>query len=247
MDQPTQAGSVRKLSDAQTQAFDTVYMDSGLWRMLQARIDSDFPDGDFRFLDLGGGNGSFADSLLDRYPRSTGLLIDNSNNLLSANAPHPRKSLVCDTVENLGLHPEFGGVDIVFCNWFLHHMVTDSYRGSLKAIRSVLRSGKDLLSERGRLSIFDVMHDGILIDFLPSLLIYHLTSASWFAPIARRLGANSAGTGVCLLSQARWSRVIADAGLEVLSYTDDNSWKVKLHERLLLHMGHIRVGHFWAR
>ena len=76
---------MKKLSDTQIEAFDTEYVDEDRWTLIKGRIDADFPDGDFSFLDLGGGSGRFADRLLSNYPRAVGSVLDNSEVLLGRN------------------------------------------------------------------------------------------------------------------------------------------------------------------
>src|SRR5262245_34603189 len=85
---------VRVLDDRQVEAFDTDYMYEGRWKHLRACIERDFPSGKFTLLDVGGGNGAFADLVLATYPNARVVVIDLSDLLLSRNKPHPGKTLV---------------------------------------------------------------------------------------------------------------------------------------------------------
>ncbi|MCH7852469.1 MAG: hypothetical protein IIC41_06775 [Candidatus Marinimicrobia bacterium] len=78
---------MKTLDDTQLAAFDVEFVDNRFWPLVAARIDSDFPAGDFRFLDVGGGTGRFADLLLERYPRTSGTVLDSSERLLAGNRP----------------------------------------------------------------------------------------------------------------------------------------------------------------
>ena len=77
-----EAEAMKKLDDSQVESFDTDYVTGARWETVKARVDRDFPGGDFRFLDLGGGNGVFTDCLLEAYPKAQGTVLDNSELLL---------------------------------------------------------------------------------------------------------------------------------------------------------------------
>jgi hypothetical protein len=115
------AMEVRKLDDSQVEAFDTEYVGDALWSIIRRNIELDFGDGEFTFLDVGGGNGRFADRVLSEYPRSRGTVLDNSEVLLARNRPNERKGVLLESVENLDRIS--ARCDIVFLNWFLHRVV----------------------------------------------------------------------------------------------------------------------------
>ncbi len=234
---------VKKLEDSQLETFDIEYMYEKRWRVVKAAIDRDFPRGDFSFVDIGGGNGMFADRLLQAYPLAHGTLLDNSELLLAKNVEHPRKKLVCESAENLGrLGEKF---DVVFYNWVLHHLVGSTYRESLANVDQTLLVTRKALTDRARVSIFDNMYDGQIVDWLPSRLIFELTSSPVLRPLTARLGANTAGTGVCFQSRKQWAKTLSRAGFEIISYHDDDPITYSAFHRLFLHMGNVRAGHFW--
>ena len=86
--------NIRVLDDSQTEAFDVDYMYEARWLKLKALIDRDFPDGRFSLLDVGGGNGNFADLVLHNYPEATAVVVDLSDPLLAKNKPNPRKKVM---------------------------------------------------------------------------------------------------------------------------------------------------------
>jgi len=238
---------MKRLADAQVEAFDTVYVEGERWGTVKARIDRDFPKGDFRFLDIGGGNGTFSDSLLDAYPNASGTVLDNSEILLGRNKRNDRKTLISESVENLGrMRDKF---DLVCIHWLLHHLVEDSYRQTRRKQMETLAAVNSILTDRGRISLFENMCNGWLVDNLPGRAIYQITSARTIAAISRKLGANTAGVGVCFLSSREWHSTLAMAGLEILNYTepDDWVWPLPTTWRIFLHIRNMRVGHFWLR
>jgi SAM-dependent methyltransferase len=244
---PEKAESVRKLGDSQTTAFDTDYAEGGRWDAVKACIDQDFPSGEFSFLDVGGGNGRFADRLLAQYPSATGTVLDSSEALLSRNAGNARKVLMCESVENLSEISR--RVDLISVHWLLHHLVGESYVQTRRNQQRTLRSLRELLTPRGRISVFENMYQGWVIEDLPGTLIYYITSAKLIAALARRMGANTAGVGVCFLSKRQWLTTFRESGLEVVKYAEPDGWVWPLRPewQLFLHLREIRVGHVWLR
>src|SRR5688572_4828486 len=235
---------IKRLSDAQLAHFDTEYVTPQLWKKLTRRIDADFPRGDFRFLDVGGGSGRFTDRLLAAYPQARGTILDNSSLLLGRNTPHARKHLIEDSAEHM--HRFDRRYDLVFFNWVLHHLVGDDYRDSLAHIDHALRAATGLLTPRGRISVFENIYDGLIVGNAPSHIIFRLTSAKAIAPLIRRLGANTARVGVCFQSKAGWERILGNAGIDSLEYEADSRKHIPWTWRAFLHVGELRCGLFWG-
>lgn len=238
---------MRKLDDSQVESFDTEYVDGGRWDTIVACIDRDFPTGEFTFLDVGGGNGKFADRLLDHYPKARGTVVDNSEVLVDRNTPNPRKTLVLESVENLDRITE--KYDLICVHWLLHHLVSDSYRETRENQRATLEKIGELLTPSGRVSMFENVYTGWWVENLPGWIIFQATSLELAAPITRRMGANTAGIGVCFLGKTAWQDTIRRAHLSVNSYRepDDWIWPLRMAWRLCLHLKQIRVGHFWLQ
>ncbi|WP_127572152.1 class I SAM-dependent methyltransferase [Georgenia faecalis] len=234
-----------RLDDDQLAAFDTDYMDAARWRPIDAGLARFAPD--LRFLDLGGGNGRFADRLLARYPRATAVVADNAPVLLGQNTAHPRKRTVA--VDAMGLPTaDLGRFDVVFVNWLLHHLVvTGDYTATRRTIARTLGDLRWLLRPGGRVSVYENLYDGVAHHNAPGRLIFAATSMRRAAPLTRRLGANTAGVGVCFQSGAAWRELAADAGYAVESFTPDTPWAVSRPKRVGLTIRSVRCGHFWLR
>src|SRR5690606_37849528 len=158
--------AMKQLSDEQLATFDTEYVTQALWDILAGHIDRTHPDGRFTFLDIGGGNGVFADRLLAAYPASEGTVLDNSRLLLDRNRPDSRKTLIEESAENLQrLDRKY---DLVFFNWVLHHLVGDGYGQSVRHVDQTLRKAAALLTPNGHISIFENMYNGLVVDNAPS-------------------------------------------------------------------------------
>jgi len=236
----------KKLDETQVTAFNTDDVTDVLWNMVNQHIIRYFPDGNFKFIDIGGGNGNFTDRILNQYVKSKGILIDNSELLINTNKKNPRKLIINDSIENIDKYIDFK-VDIIFFNWLLHHLVSSSYSETINNIKGALLQSKSLVSSTGFISIFENMYDGLLVDNLPSHLIFHLTSSKLISPLIKRLGANTAGCGVGFLSQNKWCEVIKETGLDIISLSDDGLWYTPMHHKVFLHVKQRRVSHFWLR
>ncbi len=235
------------LTNTQLKSFDTDYINSDRWLPIKNNIDKDFPDGKFTFLDLGGGNGCFADQILLHYPESHGVVFDNSEMLLEKNKTHNHKEIILgDINEQLTLLKR--KFDIVFCNWILHHLICgSSYYKTKKNILLTLLNIQNLLTHKGKVSIYENMYDGVLIDGMPSVIIFYLTSIKKISKIVHKLGSNTAGVGVCFLSYLQWCKTINRSGLKMINFSKDESWKFAYEWKLFLHAGEIYCGHFWLK
>jgi hypothetical protein len=97
--------------------------------------------------------------------------------------------------------------------------------------------------------VFENDYVGWLPDPYPTWAIYKFTSSRVLTPVARALGANTAGVGVCFDSEAGWRRAIDAAGLDLIDRFEPDGWNrhIGLHARIALGLRTVRVGHYWLR
>jgi SAM-dependent methyltransferase len=241
--------AVRKLADTQVQTFaDNDYVTPELFEGICAAIAGDFPDGRFAFLDVGGGRGFFADRLLQRFPNAHGTVLDNSEILLSMNACDPRKALLLGSATELTKQLKDRNFDVAFFNLSLHHFVSDSYSASRKLQRVALEQVLGVLASRGRIVVTENLFEGFGVDNFPGFLVYVLTSSKLLAPLVRRLGANTAGCGVCFLSAHAWRREFRRIGLQELAFGAQLWRESELRRRICLRFLGVRCvsrAYFW--
>jgi len=238
-------GEMPKLNETQLKYFDTEYVSPEMWRLTERWIANSFPDGRFSFLDVGGGNGAFTDSLLSRFPRATGVLIDNGEALLARNKPHPRKTLLCQSAIEMDRRFSGRSFDLICLNWLLHHLVLRSYIETCRLQARVVAAARDLLSARGRICVFENLYDGMIIDALPSHLIFQLTSSHVLSPIIKRLGANTAGCGVCFRSRTQWEQLFREAKLEMKHVQVYGQHPIGKAKKIALHIRSAHIAAFW--
>ncbi len=239
-------GTIKKLDEEQVYNFDTDYIQGADWVNLVEHLNKSFPDGEFSFIDVGGGNGVFCDKLLETFPKSKGVLIDNSEYLINLNKENPRKTIICDSVENINKLLPDEKFDVIFLNLVLHHFIGNSYKISRSIVENTLNNLYPLLSDRGLLYIMEDVYNGKYIDGLASYLIFSITSIKALGGITRRLGANTGGVGVCFRSRKQWLSLFDKCGYKVdkedISHRFNN---FPFYKRFILHMGDTGMVSFW--
>lgn len=148
--------TIKKLDDEQIKQFNVEYVSDRRWQLVKKCINKEYSDGEFTFLDVGGGNGVFVDRILSQYAKSRGTLIDNSEYLLEQNKANEHKTLVCDSVEKIDEIFKDQKFDVIFINWLLHHLVSSSYRQTRSNIVTCLTSLRRLLTENGSVAILEI-------------------------------------------------------------------------------------------
>ena len=238
---------MKQLNEDQLETFNTEYVNGKFWDAVVNYIDQYFTTGEFTFLDIGGGNGVFTDRILERYPQSKAVLLDNASNLIEINTKHPRKTIILDSVENLENYLNTYDIDIVFINWVLHHLVSNTYkktRNNIANTLAIIKRNKHVKY----LAIFENMYNGLLFDSLPSRLIYQITSLQSVKQVARKMGANTAGVGVSFLSKKTWIKLFSAIFGEVnISVIDFHYWDVPVIRKIFLHIKNIHMSLFWIK
>ncbi len=241
------------LSEKQSAAFDTEFHS-------QEELDSKFllleefvKDGRFNVLDLGGGNGFFADRLLERFPKSAVTILDTSSDLLARNRPSNRKELIHGSIEYMTDLLAGRTFDCITVNWVFHHLVGNSYRTCRENCLDTLLKCNELLKPNGLVLVAENMFDGYLRTNLPSHLIYAITSTTWpwFVRLGRRFF-NTAGVGVCFQSQRAWRHMFAQAEFDVIAFQRGLvwCWLGRFFRGILIHMLFIKSvshGHFFLK
>jgi ubiquinone/menaquinone biosynthesis C-methylase UbiE len=233
------------LDDDQLRTFNTEQICDKEWAVLKPIFDERFAGREFSFLDVGGGNGSFADMLLRAYPRARGVVLDPAEILLRENKPHPRKEVKlagAETMEEVFGERRF---DLILFNWILHHLVLGSYAKTLALQRAVILKARRLLARGGVVSVLENLYEGKAIDSGPSRLIFELTSSKLLKSLVRRLGANTAGCGVCFRSRTAWERDAQWAGLRVARFVEMTPKPIGFAKELLLDVKFVGHGFFW--
>jgi len=240
-------GTIKKLDEQQVLDFDTDYIQEEDWDKLCEYLRVLFPTGSFSFLDIGGGNGVFCDKVLNTFPQSKAVLLDNSEYLISLNTQSERKRIVCASVETIDKLFQGEQFDLIFLNLVLHHFVSTGYKSTYKNVKNTFLHLKPLLSSGGYIYVFEDFYNGRIFDGLTSYLIFSLTSSKTIAGLTRKLGANTGGVGVCFRSRKQWGKIIKECGYKIIHEGESHIFRFPFYKRLLLHMGKVNMGYLWLK
>ncbi|GAA5645110.1 class I SAM-dependent methyltransferase [Vibrio proteolyticus] len=209
--------SVRKLAASQTEAFDVEYISNEMFELVAKPIVERYSnDRPFNLLDVGGGNGIYADKVLEHFPAANVTVIEPEQTLLDKNRPHPRKSLLACTFQQASQQHQ---QDIIQFNWVLHHFVSNSYELTLQVQRAALTEAYQNLKPGGMVFIFENFYEGLWVSDMPGQVIYRLTASDSLKSVVARMGANTAGVGVCFHSESVWKSMLREAGFQEMYVT----------------------------
>ncbi|USD42864.1 class I SAM-dependent methyltransferase [Vibrio sp. SCSIO 43135] len=210
--------SLRLLEPSQIERDNIDYIDSDMFKLVANTIEKHFvTDETLRMLDVGGGSGYFADKLLHRFAKSQVTVLDPALSVLKQNRPNPRKHLLHKTFQSLDTFPE---QDLIHFNWTLQHLVSNSYEESCELQLDSLRRAYRLLRPGGVVAIFENCYEGQPVSNLPGQIIYEFTASKTLAPLAKMLGANTAGVGVGFHSEMAWRQMLTLAGFPRIVSSD---------------------------
>lgn len=202
------ATTVKLLSENQTQTFDEEYVCDTLFEQIRPYYNIINKHQRFDVLDVGGGNGMYADRLLRTYNKAHLTVLEPDKYLLEKNSTHHRKQVVQGTFQSAQLQNY--SFDVIQFNWVLHHFISDDYKSSRALQIEALREARMLLRPGGRIIILENFYDGYLLNNLPSRIIFELTANRLISPLIRHAGANTAGVGVCFNSLKVWQRMLRE-------------------------------------
>jgi hypothetical protein len=166
----------------------------------------------FLLYDLGGGNGSFCDSMISRLPTTRAVNVEISEALININKKNQSKTVMKQSL--LDFLPQ-EKADLVSLNYVLHHLVGNDIRASYALVARSLHNARRMIDDHGTLLIFENVIVGRISDELSTRVLFSATSSRWMARVSRRLGANTGGVGVLYLGEAQLKRLVEAAGFRL--------------------------------
>lgn len=238
--------NIRLLSQHQTDDFDTEYVNSSMFQLVEDHVNQEsYKYTCPRLLDIGGGNGAYCDRFLHRYPNWRCTLVEPERSLINKNSYNQHKTLLNQTYQTLSNNVI---CDAIQFNWVLHHFVSDSYSKSCQAQQEGLEKAFKLLAPGGSILVFENFYEGNPLVELPSLLIYEMCASKLLERIAGKLGANTAGVGVCFHSEQYWRKLLIEAGfINVRVHHCYDFGNLSSIKKFILTLKHQRVGFITAK
>ena len=173
-------------------------------------------------LDVGGGIGTFANSILNLNDDIKTIdVVDPSEQAHSNFVSHQKTSLIKDFLSNI---MDGKSYDFIMVNLVCHHIISYQNTDTLEAQINFLKHAHSLLEEQGVLIIQENIYESYLLEDLCARLIYEITSLRGIEKITRKLGANTAGEGVRFHSDAAWHKIFTKSGFKVIQTHDNLAW-----------------------
>lgn len=173
-------------------------------------------------LDVGGGIGTFANSILNLNEEIKSIdVVDPSEQAHSNFITHQRSNLIKGFMGNIEDGKTYGFITI---NLVCHHIISRQNMDTLEAQINFLKDARNLLEDQGVLIIEENIYESYLLEDLCARLIYEITSLRGIEKITRKLGANTAGEGVRFHSDAAWQKIFTKSGFKVIQTHDNLTW-----------------------
>jgi SAM-dependent methyltransferase len=166
---------------------------------------------EIRVLDVGGGLGSVGRVLAEASDKVHVDVVDNSSLAKKHFLRHAKLRLVYEDFLNV---PSDKKYDAIIFRTVLHHIIGNSSRKTLEAQHRAIAKARDMLTDDGKLLIIENFYDPVVSDDISGEIIFQCTKLKTFAPIFRRLGANTAGEGVRFRSLKSWLEMFRTHHLE---------------------------------
>lgn len=171
-----------------------------------------------KLLDIGGGNGSFADKISGKAKVT---VVDKSQLAADGFISNPDVTLAFEDFFTFTPDSTF---DYILFKTVLHHFIGATETATLDLQTRALEKAASMLSTNGRLVIEENFYQGVFGSDITARTIFWLTRSQLFAPLFRKLGANTAGEGVRFRSFKSWEKIFSDQGFEVDLLEKSTDW-----------------------
>lgn len=179
-------------------------------------------------LDVGGGAGYFARELLKRLLAGDSrvhiidIYLIDTHRYDTWDDKDRRIHFIEEDAQNIDLVCKGIKFDYIFCNMLFHHLLGDSFKQSAILRRVCLGKMKSVLKTDGKIGIIDNLNDGFMWDSVSCRILYFLTTTKkpMIVKICKKMGSNSAGVGVCMLSRKMWYQLVESMGMNIVAFAD---------------------------
>jgi tRNA1(Val) A37 N6-methylase TrmN6 len=213
---PQEVKFVEWSQEAKASDYDIAYILSALQAIHKPEIN---------VMDVGGGMGAVGRVLAEASERIHVDVVDNSALAAKHFLHHDRLRLIYDDFLNVHSDKKY---DVMIFRTVLHHIIGNSSRKTLALQHKAISKARDLLHDDGRLIIIENFYDPVVSKDLSGEIIFQCTKLKAFAPIFRRLGANTAGEGVRFRSLDSWLEMFHSHQLEMFGDIVMERWNVPL-------------------
>ncbi len=176
-------------------------------------------------LDVGGGIGSVGRVLAESSDKVHVDVVDNSPLAAKHFLHHEKLRLVYEDFLNVPSEKQY---DAIIFRTVLHHIIGSSSRKTLELQHKAISKAREMLTDDGRLLIIENFYEPVVSKDISGEIVFQCTKLKTFAPIFRRLGANTAGEGVRFRSLKSWMEMFKSHQLEMQGDVVVEKWWTNL-------------------
>ena len=175
-----------------------------------------------KFLDIGGGNGSFAISLLKIFPDLDVTIVDPSENFINIIHEEKMNKIIGYLPDKLNTEESF---DFISCNWLFHHIVGSDICNSKNLLIDSIYSIKSHLYRPGYLIVNEIYYEGYIYKTLPRTAIFYMLRLQNKLGIKIPLKYFLNNLLVCFYTRNELKQLLKECGFEIV-FSKETSWKV---------------------
>jgi ubiquinone/menaquinone biosynthesis C-methylase UbiE len=188
-------------------------------------------------LDIGGASGHFAIALYKKFEKNNcKVFVVDTTRYSTWDEEESKVEFIESSADNLKKLFKENTFDIVFANLVFHHFVKSTWKKSLEGMHEIMNQIAFIMKKGGYFLVSDHFYNGFLWDKATNRIVYTLTTCS-LSPIiklCKKMGAESAGIGVCFLSEKMWYDLFSRASIEVERVHYGVELGMKWYKKLLL-------------
>jgi ubiquinone/menaquinone biosynthesis C-methylase UbiE len=188
-----------------------------------------------RILDIGGGSGYFSVALYEYFKgKNCEIYVIDPMRYDTWSKFSEKVKFVQGTADDLSKIFNVGFFDIIFAKYVFHHFIKDTWEKTIVGMKSIIKQIQSIMKKNACFCIVDQFYNGLLGDTSASKMIYRFTKCQipFLVKIFRKMGAESAGTGVCFLSKKMFLKLFHYAGFEIETLSEPLPTKMKWYRHI---------------
>ena len=188
----------------------------------------------FSIVDVGGGNGRFAEACLAQCRNDVFCTIVDSSDLVVGEVPVSNNlSFEHSDFFHSNVARENDTYECVIFKTVLHHLIHSNEAQTLQSQKLALATARRIMKNDGKLVIVENFYDGFFRNDLPGRIIFYITRLKFIANLVRAFGANTAGEGVRFRSLESWKQLLSEEGFRVVSLQHGPGFKMRFLQKVL--------------
>jgi SAM-dependent methyltransferase len=184
----------------------------------------------FSFLDIGGGNGFFAKTVLEANPMSTVTVIDPSKNLLN----EITDKRIIKILGNIPYDfPSEDKYDYIHLKEVIHHITGNTIKETRELLKTSLSLIKGHLNPNGYLMIHDLFYDGYIYPPITRFLIFYFLILQNKLRVKIPIKEFLMDLNVCFYTRQELKSLLLESGFVIVDCNEEY-WDTNFKTNLML-------------